>query len=150
MSARTTGGGSGGGGDGAEPLSDSDIRALAQFRHALRVFLRFSEEAARAAGTTPAQHQLLLAIKGGSGDGPPSIADLAEMLQLRHHSTVELVQRAVAGGLVVTGSDPTDRRRQLTSLTPTGEDLLTSLSLQHRDELRRFRSEMNDVLGELG
>ena len=130
-------------------LSDRDYRALARFRHALRVFLRFSEEAARAAGLTPAQHQLLLAIKGWAGEGPPSIADLADVLQLRHHSTVELVQRAAAADLVVTQPDPADHRRQLATITEHGEELLATLSIQHRDELRRFRSQMNDVLGEL-
>ena len=130
-------------------LSDRDYRALARFRHALRVFLRFSEEAARAAGLTPAQHQLLLAIKGWGGERPPSIADLADVLQLRHHSTVELVQRAAAADLVATQADPADHRRQLATITEHGEELLATLSLQHRDELRRFRSQMNDVLGEL-
>lgn len=131
------------------PLSDVDYRNLAQFRHALRVFLHFSEDAARSAGMTPAQHQLLLAVKGWDGEQPPAIADLADVLQLRPHSTAELVHRAAAAGLLSTTSDPSDHRRQLSSLTRHGEELLRSLSLQHRDELRRFRSRMNDVLAEL-
>jgi DNA-binding MarR family transcriptional regulator len=132
-------------------LSSTEYQALARFRHALRVFQRFSEEAARAAGITPAQHQLLLAIRGWDGDGDdPAISDVADRLQLKHHSAVELVQRASAAGLVVTHVDPADRRRQLLELTTLGRDTLTSLSLLHRDELRRFRSEMNDVLRELG
>ncbi len=131
------------------PLSLSEYRSLARFRHALRVFQRFSEDAARAAGVTPAQHQLLLAVKGWDGDGPPTITDIAELLQLKHHSTVELVQRAAAAGLVEASIDPADGRRHLTDLTELGETILSSLSLQHRDELRRFRNEMNDVLREL-
>jgi DNA-binding MarR family transcriptional regulator len=131
------------------PLSQSEYRSLARFRHALRVFQRFSEDAARATGITPAQHQLLLAVKGWDGDGPPTVTDIAELLQLKHHSTVELVQRAKAAKLVETNIDATDGRRHLTDLTALGETLLTSLSLQHRDELRRFRNEMNDVLREL-
>ena len=134
----------------AEPLSDRDYRSLAQFRYALRVFLRFSEDAARAAGVTPAQHQLMLAVKGWSGDGAPAISDLAEFLQLKHHSTVELVQRATAAGLVTTSTDPADHRRQLVGLTAEGDDTLASLSSLHRDELRRFRAEMVDILDELG
>lgn len=130
-------------------LSLSEYRSLARFRHALRVFQRFSEDAARAAGITPAQHQLLLAVKGWTGDGPPTITDIAEQLQLKHHSTVELVQRAAVAGLVEASIDATDGRRHLTDLTDFGEAILTSLSLQHRDELRRFRNEMNDVLREL-
>lgn len=131
------------------PLSDGDYATLARFRHALRVFLHFSEDAARSAGMTPAQHQLLLALKGWDHGEPPSIAELADVLQLRPHSTAELVHRAVSAGLVRTSADPGDHRRQLSTLTERGEALLASLSLQHRDELRRFRSQMNDVLGEL-
>ena len=132
------------------PLSLSEYRSLARFRHALRVFQRFSEDAARAAGITPAQHQLLLAVKGWDGEGSPTITDIAELLQLKHHSTVELVQRANVAGLVEASIDAADGRRHLTDLTDLGETILASLSLQHRDELRRFRNEMNDVLRELG
>ncbi len=131
------------------PVSQRDYRSLARFRHALRVFQRFSEEAARAAGVTPSQHQLMLAIKGFAGDGSPTVGDLAEALQLRHHSTVELIQRAVRNGLLTTETDASDNRRQLIGLTPKGEEVLASLSSLHRDELRRFRTEMNDILGEL-
>jgi len=130
-------------------LTDADYRALARFRHALRVFVRFSEDAARAVGLPPAQHQLLLAIAGHEGDGPPSLSDLAERLQLRLHSVGELVGRAVANDLVERHPDPDDHRRVLLALTERGASLLADLSIQHRDELRRFRVEMNDVLREL-
>jgi len=133
-----------------DELSPRDYQALARFRYALRVFQRFSEDAARAAGVTPAQHQLLLAIKGWDGNGAPSVSDLADRLQLKHHSTVELVQRATAAGLVDATPDAADARRLQIALTPDGERVLASLSLLHRDELRRFRSEMHDVLAELG
>lgn len=132
------------------PLTESDYRALAQFRHALRRFLRFSEEAARREGVTPSQHQLLLAIRGFAGTVPPSIADLAEQLQLRHHSTVELVDRAESSGLVRRRTDRADLRRQLLSLTAKGARILDRLSQEHRDELQRFRSEAGRLLAELG
>jgi DNA-binding MarR family transcriptional regulator len=131
------------------PLSDRDYQALARFRHALRVFLRFSEQAARAASVTPSQHQLLLAIRGHGGDGPPVVGELAEALQLRHHSVVELVDRAEVAGLVRRLPDPEDNRRQQVLLTGHGGDVLEQLSTVHRDELRRFRAEMLDVLREL-
>jgi len=133
----------------ARPISQTDYRALARFRHALRVFQRFSEDAARAAGLTPAQHQLLLAVKGWAGDEPPTIGEVADVLQLKHHSAVELVQRAAGAGLVETAADPDDGRRQRLEVTDAGEAKLASLSLLHREELRRFRLEMNDVLREL-
>jgi DNA-binding MarR family transcriptional regulator len=130
-------------------LSSAEYRTLARFRHALRVFLRFSEAAARQAGLTPTQHQLLLAIKGHHGRDAPSASDLAEALQLRLHSTVELIHRAEAAGLVTRRSDPNDARRHLLELTDAGERHLLGLSLQHRAELRRFRAEMIDLLREL-
>ena len=77
------------------------------------------------------------------------INDLAEALQLRHHSVVELIDRADAAGLVFRRADPGDHRRQQVHLTPAGHALLEQLSIVHRDELRRFREEMLDVLHEL-
>jgi DNA-binding MarR family transcriptional regulator len=133
----------------AVTLSDADYRTLARFRYALRKFLRFSEDAARDAGVTPSQHQLLLAVRGFSDEDAPAVSDLAELLQLRHHSVVELVNRAEDAGLVRRQTDPEDARRQLVRVTRRGERLLARLSAVHRDELRRFRAEMLDVLWEL-
>ena len=132
-----------------KPLSDADYRALTRFRYALRRFQRFSETAARDAGLTPAQHQLLLAIRGHGGEGPPSLTVVAELLQLKLHSVGELVIRAETNGLVDRWADPHDGRRTLLGLTAEGQAMLATLSLQHRAELRRFRAEMNDVLHEL-
>jgi DNA-binding MarR family transcriptional regulator len=131
------------------PLSIDEYRTLARFRHALRVFERFSEQAARDAGLPPAQHQLLLAIKGHATNDAPSISDVADALQVRLHSAVELVDRAEAADLVARHADVDDARRQRLALTPRGERFLESLSLLHREELRRFREEMVDVLREL-
>lgn len=132
-----------------EVLTDAEYRALAQFRFALRVFQRYSEEAARGAGITPSQHQLMLAIRGFP-DGAPAISDLAEWLQLRHHSTVELIDRAAEVGLLDRHTDPDDGRRQRLVLTKRGAHILESLSAAHRAELLRFREEMVEVLRELG
>jgi len=129
-------------------LSLAEYQALARFRHALRVFLRFSEDAARRAGLTPAQHQLLLAVKGHLGPLAPSASDVAEVLQLRLHSAVELINRAEASGLLVRTVDQTDGRRHLLSLTPLAEARLAALSRLHREELRRV-GEMMEVLQDL-
>jgi DNA-binding MarR family transcriptional regulator len=128
-------------------MTDAEYYVLARFRAALRVFSRFSEEAARHAGVTPTQHQLLLAIRGSNR--PPTISEVAESLQLRHHSTVELVDRAVEAELVGRETDSDDRRRQRLTLTDHGAQVLESLSATHREELRRFREEMAEVLREL-
>jgi DNA-binding MarR family transcriptional regulator len=122
-------------------VTDNDYRSLARFRRALRAFLYFSEQAARAEGLTPAQHQLLLATKGADSPAQPTIGDLAESLKLQHHSVVELVDRAVTAGLVVRQPDPHDGRVQRIALTPLGGSKLAALSALHREELRRFRAE---------
>ncbi len=129
-----------------DPVSPAEYRALARFRRALRMFLHFSETAVRSAGMTPAQHQLMLAVKGWEGARPPSIGDLADALLLRHHSTVEVVARAVEAGLLVRQADQHDARRQQVALTPLGEEKLARLSALHREELQRFHEA---ALGEL-
>jgi DNA-binding MarR family transcriptional regulator len=120
----------------APVLTPLDYAALARFRLELRRFLAFSERASRAAGLEPQQHQLLLALRGfASPDRAPTIGEIAEWLLIQHHSAVELVDRAVARGLVARQQDPADRRRVLVELTSEGDALLVQLSLQHREEL---------------
>ena len=132
------------------PLSDRDYQSLAAFRRELRRFLAFSEAEAKAAGLTPAHHQLLLAIRGHPG-GPPSISDVADALQLKLHSATELVARAEAKGLVTRQhTDPDDARRAVLGLTDEGAATLAALSEVHRDELRRFRDQLAKLLGPLG
>jgi len=117
-------------------VSLSDYRALADFRYQLRRFLRFSTQAARAAGLEPQQHQLLLAIKGMPDGVEATVGTLAERLQTRHHSTVELVDRMERRGLVRRLRSAGDRRRVLVSLTARGETLLARLSAVNRAEVR--------------
>jgi DNA-binding MarR family transcriptional regulator len=119
-------------------LTDADYRQLLALRVGLRRFQHWSEEQAHAAGLTPAQHQLLLAVRGHTGSPAPSIGDIAEALLLRQHSATELVDRASEAGLVVRGSDASDRRVVRLSLTALGTRRLESLSLLHIDELGRL------------
>ncbi|HVV89572.1 MAG TPA: MarR family transcriptional regulator [Solirubrobacterales bacterium] len=115
-----------------------DYEELLGFRTALRRFLRWSEERARAVGLTPAQHQLLLAIKGHPGEVAPTIGELSDYLVSRHHSVVELVNRAVDTGLVERRRDEADHRIVHLLLTPLGEERIEELSQLHREELRRL------------
>jgi DNA-binding MarR family transcriptional regulator len=124
--------------DIAEPLTKQDFEALARFRFGIRRYLRFSEETVRQHGVTPQQYQLLLAIKGFPGRDWAVVRELADRLQLRHHSVVELVNRAQAQGLVHRTTDPDDARAVRVVLTDQGEQLLGRLSALHRDELRRM------------
>jgi DNA-binding MarR family transcriptional regulator len=116
-------------------ISLDDYRALAEFRYQIRRFLRSSEEAAYSAGLEPQQHQLLLAIKGLPEGRKATIGELAERLQLRHHSTVELIDRLVKRELVVRQRDEEDQRRVLVSLTSQGEEVLNTLSRHMLAEL---------------
>lgn len=114
-------------------ITDADYRSLAEVRYQIRRFLHFSEQAARAAGLEPQQHQLLLAVRG---HGQPSIGVLAERLQIQHHSAVEAVDRLVERGLVLRSRAPSDRRQVLVQLTPRGEAELAKLAACHLAELR--------------
>lgn len=117
-------------------INDKDYRALAEFRYQIRCFLRFSEQAAREAGLEPQQHQLLLTIKGLPEDTRATIGEVAERLQVQHHSTVELVDRMVKRGYVQRKRSPEDRREVLLQLTAKGERTLRELSIHHQEELR--------------
>ena len=122
--------------DTNQALSQDDYQALAAFRYQLRRFFRFSEQTARAAGLEPQQHQLLLVIRGKTGEKNPSIGELAERLQLQHHSTVELINRTVERGFLERRRDAEDQRRVLILLTDQGRNVLEKLSVLHRTELR--------------
>jgi DNA-binding MarR family transcriptional regulator len=112
-------------------IQDEDYRALAEFRYQLRRFLRFSEQAARAAGLEPQHHQLLMAIKGLPMGKKPTIGVIAERMQLEHHSTVELIDRLEERGLVRRYRDKLDRRQVLVRVTPAAVEILAELSVQH-------------------
>ena len=123
-------------GESEGEMTELEYRAFAEFRHTLRRFLEFSESAARGANIEPQQHQLLLALKGLPSDLRPTIRTLAERLQLRHNSTVELAQRSIESGLVLRRPSPLDGREVLLSITARGERVLRGLSIAHRAELR--------------
>jgi len=113
-----------------------DYQAMAEFRYEIRKFLRFSEQAARAAGLEPQQYQFMLALKGLPHDARARIGEMAERLQIQHHSTVELVDRLARRGLVKRQRSESDRREVLLELTSKGEKILRDLAIHHRDSLR--------------
>ncbi|HEU0003929.1 MAG TPA: MarR family transcriptional regulator [Ktedonobacteraceae bacterium] len=119
-----------------QEISVSEYQALAEFRYQLRRFLRFSEEAARAVGLEPQQHQLLLALKGLPEQRTATVGELAERLQIQHHSAVELINRMVERDLIERSRDENDQRRVNVSLTENGDEVLRRLSLLHHEELR--------------
>jgi DNA-binding MarR family transcriptional regulator len=127
---------------GSHPVAPSVYRDLARFRYGLRIFLRFSERAARGCGITPLQHQLLLGIAGFTGRGWATVSDLSEYLQQRHNAVVALVQRAQRAGLVSKRRDPGDRRVMRVRLTPRGRRIIARLSRLHHGELSRLRRDL--------
>jgi DNA-binding MarR family transcriptional regulator len=123
--------------------TDEDYRRLLELRTDLRRFLRWSEQHAHAAGLTPAQHQLLLAIRGHDDASGPTVGDVADYLLLRHHSAVGLVDRAVAAGLVERSEDAENHSVVRLRLTARGAEKLEGLSEQHLEELRHLAPTMH-------
>src|SRR5579863_2012430 len=117
-------------------LALSDYQALAEFRFQIRKFLHFSEKAVQASGLERGQYQLMLAIKGMPEGVRPRIRELANRMQIQHHSAVELINRLEAGGYVRRERARDDRREVLLALTPKGERVLEELALHHHEELQ--------------
>ena len=113
----------------------ADYRALAAFRHEIRKFIAFSEQAARDAGIEPQQHQLLLAVRGLPGNMRPTIGAIAERLCVQHHTAVALVDKLEGRGLIQRERSEEDRREVLLRLTRDGDALLRALSALHRQQL---------------
>ena len=124
------------------PLPDATYVRLLALRTELRRFERWSEEQARSAGLTPAQHQLLLAIRGHSDPRGPTIGEVADYLLLRHHSTVGLVDRADSAGLVRRSRDDDDHRVVRLHLSKDGGARLEALSTLHLEEIQRLPLEI--------
>lgn len=127
-------------------LTLQDYQSLAEFRHQIRRYIRFSEKVVRNANLEPRQYQMLLALKGLPGNVRPRIAELAEQLQIQHHSAVELVDRLENGGLVRRERGTNDRREVLVVLTPTGEKVIRELVIYHRAELSTRGPELLEAL----
>jgi DNA-binding MarR family transcriptional regulator len=136
--------------DGTYPLmpakntiTKAQYETLAALRYELRKFIHFSETAAQAAGITPQQHQALLAIRGFPGRDQVTVSELAERLQLRHHSAVGLVDRLVAEKFVSRIPSKEDRRQVFIQLTSRGKKTLENLSAMHHKQLKQLGPEFS-------
>jgi DNA-binding MarR family transcriptional regulator len=130
-------------------LTQRDYERLHEFRYSIRRFLHFSEEAARTAGLDPQQHQLLLTVQACGPVEGVIISRIAERLQIRHHTAVELVDRAAERGLVTRHRSQTDQRLVTVTVTDTGKRLLQELSTEHLLELRSAGPELARLLLEI-
>ena len=126
-------------------LDQRDYERLLALRTGLRRFLSWSGQQAEAAGITPAQHQLLLAIRGHPDPRGPTVGEVAGYLLVRHHSAVELIDRAVGAGLVVRRADTDDARAVRVVLAPHGRERLERLTASHLEELDRLTSELHTL-----
>lgn len=129
-------------------LDDDDYRTLAAVRAELRSFAHFTEKVVQAAGLTPQQHQVLVALRAAEG-GELTVGQLAETLLLKPHSVSGLVDRLQALALVERVPSRTDRRIVILRLTAKARELMSSLSRTHRDELRRIRPLLISLLSQL-
>ena len=129
-----------------EQLSHGDYTNLLRFRSALRRFESWSADQARRAGLTPAQHQLLLAVKGHPDGRGPTIREAAEYLNTRHHSVVGLVDRAELAGLVRRTRDESDGRTARLVLTERGDECIAKLTQLHVAELARLAPMLRHVV----
>ena len=127
-------------------VTRQDFQRLLEFRVALREFQRWSEDQAEAAGLTHVQHQLLVVIKGHPGNQPPTVGDLAGYLLLRPHSTVELIDRAEAAGLVERVPDGNDGRVVRVRLTKDGDRIVHGLARAHLDRLHELATVLDDLV----
>lgn len=134
--------------DTAPDLTDADYAFLAEFRFVLRRFLSFSEQAAAGCGLTPQQHQALLAIRAAPA-GRATIGHVAERLILKPHSASGLVERLEALGLLTRAPSPIDRRQTLLVLTAEADGILAQLSTTHREEIRRLRPMLTELLAQI-
>jgi DNA-binding MarR family transcriptional regulator len=133
----------------AEVLDHRDYATLASFRRSLRIFLAFSEDAARKAGLPPQQHQAILAIRGLAPDTGMTVNDLAEQLLLKPQTAVELVDRLEDAGLVRRERDEVDRRRVFLTLTAKANRILEKLSAEHLAQIRRDAPQLIALLREV-
>jgi DNA-binding MarR family transcriptional regulator len=135
--------------DSSAGLSKSDYEALSAFRYSLRKFLHFSELAAQEKGLSAQQHQALLAIKGFPKREEITVGELAEQLQIKHHSAVGLVDRLVEQHLIQRQPSREDQRQVFLKMTSKGSAALTQLSLTHRQELLHLTPKLKALLKNL-
>lgn len=130
-------------------LTDADYRVLADFRQTLRRFMAFSEARAGEVGLTPQQHQALLAVKAAQ-PGTATIGYLAEWLMLKPHSASGLADRLEVLGLLERRASAEDRRQAQVVLTAKADRVLAALSVTHKEEIRRLRPMLGELLDRIG
>ena len=132
-----------------EKITEKEYQALGELRYLIRRFLQEGDVTAKQAGLEPQQYLLLLAIRGLPTGQEATISTLANRLSLRHHSTVELIDRMEGHGYVRRVRGREDRRQVLVSLQPRGARLLERVVEQRIIELRTNGRELVEAIGAL-
>jgi DNA-binding MarR family transcriptional regulator len=130
-------------------ITPDQYRALAELRYLIRRFLQEGDATVRNAGLEPQQYLLLLAIRGLPTGQQATIRTLADRLSLRHHSTVELIDRMEAHAYVKRTPGREDRRQVLVQLLPRGEKLLEQVVDKRMIELRSNGRALVNAIGPL-
>lgn len=131
-------------------ISEEEYALLAEFRYALRRFMNFSKDEAESVHLTPKQHQAMLAVRGfGTKISPVTVGDVAEWLQIRHHSAVGLINRLEEQELLHREHAENDKRKVNIVLTKKGNDILDKLTAVHKEEIRRIGPELRQLLRHL-
>lgn len=134
--------------EASDELTDAEYVGLADFRHAIRAFQTFSETQAMEVGLTAQQHQALLAIRA-STRSEATVTYVAERLVLKPNSASGLIDRLEAQGLIARERTSHDRRVSILKLTAKGQGMLGALSAVHREEIRRLRPHLVELLAGL-
>jgi DNA-binding MarR family transcriptional regulator len=132
-----------------QQITADGYRALAELRYLIRRFLQEGDATVRSAGLEPQQYLLLLAIRGLPSGHQATIRTLADRLSLRHHSTVELIDRMEAHAYVKRTPGREDRRQVIVQLLPRGEKLLEQVVEKRIIELRSNGRALVDAIGAL-
>jgi len=119
----------------------SEVARVADFRAALRAFLRKAERNARKSGLTPQRYLLLLMIKGAAdGSEQSTVTELAERLQLAQSTVTELVHRAEETGLIDREQSDSDGRVTHLRLSAEGERRLMQAFTSNEQERQELRT----------
>ncbi|MCI0442734.1 MarR family transcriptional regulator [bacterium] len=128
-----------------EVMQKKDYEALAAFRYALRKFFRFSEEEASKFGLSMRQYQAMLTICGFPDREEITMGEMAEWLQIKHHSAVGLVDRLESQNLVNRKKDKNDKRVVCIRLTRKGKQILEKLASLNKQELKRLKPQIRQL-----
>ncbi len=130
-------------------VSTLRLQLLADFRHQLRLFLQFSEEAAGRFDLQPQQHQLLLQVAAAPNGVQATVGYATERLGLRHNTVVELSKRSEEAGLVRRKQAKGDKRKVILEVSPKGRRILEALSEDHARELNELAPQLIKALSAL-